>query len=201
MERDIQRPVEPGDVGQIGQRRRPVRSPRRRPGNPRHTRRAPAAPAASCATKRLRHGPEERLADQRLDGRKGGGERAAKALRDMMPMDAQTRFRRHRIAHDAPPRDRPIARRRDGRRRPPADHAARAASALACCDHALGPRRFVEQHSERRNVGVPFDQGRPRAVAPHASPNSVQTLVADPAAVIVDQDRLAVASFTAWPAR
>ncbi|OFW97885.1 MAG: hypothetical protein A3D94_09225 [Alphaproteobacteria bacterium RIFCSPHIGHO2_12_FULL_66_14] len=47
-----------------------------------------------------RHRAEEFLADQGVDGRKGRGERADEAVRDVVAVDAQPRLGRNRIARD-----------------------------------------------------------------------------------------------------
>ena len=53
-------------------------------------------------------------------------------------------------------------------------------------------RRFVEQHRQRRQVGVPFDQGRAPAEALHDVGEQRPHAIAHPRTVIVDQDGLAV---------
>src|ERR1044071_4661139 len=70
---------------------------------------------------------------------------------------------------------------------PPARWAAKDA-----CSSRRDTGGLLEEHGKRRQIGVPFDQGRPRAEACHGLGEQRPHALADTAAVIVDQDGLAV---------
>ena len=162
-----------GSVPSRGGRRRPGTAGRGPASWPAMKAGKPAPYSASTgwvgqrpADEGTRQAAEEIGADQRLDRREGRGQRRAQALEDD---DAD-----RRAAAPPPGSHRPTSRpdlgrkvgavgaEQDGRRTPPAGHAARAALRSSPAISRSGACRFVEQHGKRRQVGVPFDQGRAR---------------------------------------
>src|SRR5689334_9611069 len=57
---------------------------------------------------------------------------------------------------------------------------------------ACGARRLVEKDGERRDIGVPFDEGRPRAEPLQNLVEQGPHPVADATAMVIDQDRRTV---------
>ena len=163
VEGDVQRPVEPRDIGEIGKIARRRDGLRRRPGSPAPYSASTGWVGSDWATKARAKAPKKSAPTSACTV----GKVAASAAPGCAGHDGGRRAA-------APPAGIDVARRPRPARpchRPPAMWATKPAwRSRSAGDTPVSPRAsdaagaggLLEQHRERRNVGIPFDQRRPR---------------------------------------